>query len=100
MAVTSLARFNGGSREALIANGRRAKAIHEKAGAELFRVGQIYTGPHAGQWMVSVRWADWEAYGRAQQILASDNEYQQLWSDVAKSGSQLVDRALIVGVDL
>ena len=54
MAVTSLARFNGGSREALIANGRRAKAIHEKAGAELFRVGQIYTGPHAGQWMVSV----------------------------------------------
>jgi len=100
MTVTSLARFAGGNREALIANCRRAKAIHEKAGAEYFRVGQIYTGPHAGEWLVAVRWADWAAYGKAQQTLASDSAYQQLWADVVTSGSRLVDRVVVAGIDL
>jgi hypothetical protein len=82
MSVTSLTRYNGGKRDAMVALAKKAKPIHQKSGAELLRLGQIHTGPHAGQWVVSVRYPDWEAYGKARQALAGDTAYQKLTAEV------------------
>ncbi len=47
MAVTVVNRFSGGDREKFLANAKKAKPMFEKLGAD-FRVGHIFTGPHAG----------------------------------------------------
>jgi hypothetical protein len=98
MAVTQLTRWSGGNRDALVPLGKQAKAIQEKLGGE-FRLGQIHTGPHAGQWLTSVRYPDWETYGKAQQALASDTAFQKLMAD-ALATAQVADRAVIVGIDI
>jgi len=99
MSVTQLTRYNGGTRDAIVAAAKKSKTIHEKAGAEAFRLGQIHTGPHAGQWVVSTRYPDWETYGKARQALASNTAFQKLMAEV-EAMSQTVDRTIIVGVDL
>ena len=98
MAVAQLTRLTGGNRDTVVALGKQAKAIFEKVGGE-YRVGQIHTGPHAGQWVTSVRFPDWETYGKAHQPLASDTAAQKLLAE-ALTTAQVADRAVIVGVDL
>ena len=51
MTITSVARWNGGSREAVLALGKQIKPIHAKYGGEA-RIEHIHTGPHAGQWLI------------------------------------------------
>ena len=80
MAVTQLTRWSGGNRDAVVALGKQAKAIFAKLGGE-YRAGQIHTGPHAGQWLTSVRYPDWETYGKAQRALVSDTAAQKLMAD-------------------
>jgi hypothetical protein len=99
MAVTQLMRWNGGTRDSLIDLGKQAKALWEKAGAESFRVAQIHTGPNVGQWLVAVRFPDWAAYGKAMQSLASDAAYRKFLAEVGAI-SELVDRTVVVGIDL
>jgi hypothetical protein len=98
MAVTQLTRWTGGNRDAVVALGKQGKALAAKVGGE-YRVGQIHTGPHAGQWLTSVRYPDWETYGKAQQAMASDAAFQKLMAD-ALATAQVADRAVIVGIDL
>ena len=62
MTITSVARWNGGSREAVLALGKQIKPIHAKYGGEA-RIEHIHTGPHAGQWLISISYPDWETYG-------------------------------------
>ena len=62
------------------------KSIHEKHGAEM-RVGQIYTGPYAGQFVAAVRYPNWETYGKAMQAMSTDAEYQSLWQRHNKSAN-------------
>lgn len=58
MAVTSLTRWKGGKPDAIIAAAKKAKAIHEKAGAEYFRLGKIHSGTSTAQWVVAIRHPD------------------------------------------
>ena len=79
MAVVTFSRYSGGNRDALIPLGKQSKAFHEKAGAEWLRVSLIHTGPHAGQWLVSIRWPDWAAYGKGQQTLQVTQRFRKSW---------------------
>jgi hypothetical protein len=54
----------------------------EKLGAEV-RVGQIFTGPYAGQWVATARYADWESFGKSAQFLSSDPAYQKIVAEGA-----------------
>ena len=74
MSVTSVTRFNGGNRDAFMAAAKKAKAIFENVGGE-FQVGQLYSGPDIGQWVATIRFADWEDYGAAMKALSSNAEY-------------------------
>ena len=54
MAVVAFVRYSGGKRDSVVAAAKKGKAFNEKAGAEWFRLSQIHTGPHTGQWLVSI----------------------------------------------
>ena len=59
----SIVSLERGDREKFIASAKRVKAILEKLGAEV-RAGRISTGPQAGQWVTTARFADWESFGK------------------------------------
>jgi hypothetical protein len=98
MAVTVVNRFSGGDREKFLANAKKAKPMFEKLGADV-RVGHIFTGPHAGQWVATARYADWESFGKAAQVLTSDSTYQKMVAEMMAS-FKLEDRTIIASIDL
>jgi hypothetical protein len=98
MAVAVLLRLSGGDREKFIANAKKIKPILEKLGAEV-RVGQIFTGPYAGQWVATAHYADWESFGKAAQFLSSDSTYQKIVAEGAAT-FKLENRTIIGGIDL
>ena len=98
MAVAVLSRWSGGDREKFIASAKKVKPILEKLGAEV-RAGQISTGPHAGQWVTTARFADWESYGKGIQGLLSDPAYLKLVAEMAET-FKLENRTIINGIDL
>jgi hypothetical protein len=97
MSISTISRFSGGNRETLLALAKQGKPILEKAGADLVRMAQIYTGPHAGDLLVRVGYPNWEAYGKAQHSLAHNHAYQAIMSEVS---GYLADRVVVVGIDL
>ena len=99
MAVVVMQRFSGGDRDAAIARSKRAKVFFEKAGAEWLRLGEIHTGAHAGQRLMSIRWPDWATYGKAMQSLAGDPEFQKLLAE-SRANTKLEERTIVVGIDL
>jgi hypothetical protein len=99
MAIISVTRWKGGARETVIELSRKAKAIHERNGAEICRLAQIHTGDHVGQWLFTVRYKDWEAYGKTVQALMANAEFQKLLAEVGKV-SELVDRRVLNEVEL
>ena len=98
MAVAVVNRFSGGDREKFIANAKKAKPMFEKLGADV-RVGQIFTGPHAGQWVATARHADWESFGKSAQVLTSDPTAQKMLAEMMAT-FKLEDRTIIAGIDL
>ncbi|MGO8865674.1 MAG: hypothetical protein ACLQME_04150 [Alphaproteobacteria bacterium] len=98
MTVTSVTRFSGGNRDSFLATAKKAKEIFERAGDD-FRLGQIYSSPHIGNWVALLSFQDWGAYGAAMKSLSSDPEYQKMMAEVG-SISQAVDRTFIIGVDV
>jgi hypothetical protein len=99
LAIVAFSRYSGGKRDAIVPLAKQSKGFYEKVGAEWFRLSQIHTGPHAGQWLVSIRWPDWATYGNGQQALAGDVEHQKLLAEVGAL-IQLQDRTIVVSVDL
>ena len=98
MAVAVLSRMSGGDREKFIASAKKVKPILEKLGAEV-RAGQISTGPHAGQWVTTARFADWESFGKGVQGLLSDPAYLKIVAEMAGT-FKLENRTIINGIDL
>jgi hypothetical protein len=98
MPVTVESRWHGGSRDAVVAFGKQLKPIVEELGGE-YRLGQIHTGANVGQWVATLRFPDWASYGKASHVFANDPAFQDIMAKVMAVG-QLVDRTLIVGLDL
>ena len=98
MAVAVLSRWSGGDREKFIASTKKYKPILEKLGAEV-RAGQISTGPHAGQWVATARFADWESFGKGVQGLLNDPSYLKLVGEMAET-FKLENQTIITGIDL
>jgi hypothetical protein len=98
-AITQLTRWKGGKHDDMVAAAKKAKALIEKHGAELFRISKFHTGNFAGEWLVVSRYADWAAYAKAQDGLAKDSEYQKLLAHVG-SMAEVTARNVTVGIDL
>jgi hypothetical protein len=98
MAITSFTRFKGDKAEEMVKAVKQAKKIVEKHGAEFFRMSRFHTGAWIGEWLVVTRYADWEAYGKAQQGLANNPAWAKLLADTAKIAN-VMGRSLTVSVD-
>jgi len=99
MYITQFTRWKGGTPEAMTKAAKQAKVHYEKHGAEFFRMSRFYTGAWAGEWLVVSRFANWEAYGKAQDALAKDAEFQKLLAHVMGL-AEMTGRSIAVGVDL
>jgi hypothetical protein len=97
MSVSILSRWTA-KQEDVLRIGRKAKSFYERHGAEM-RVGQIFTGPYAGQFLAAARFPDWETCGKAMQAMSTDAEYQSLMAE-ANQVAELHGRSIVVGFDL
>jgi hypothetical protein len=71
----------------------------KRHGAVSIRIGPCYSGPHAGQLYIAITFADWASFGRAQQALATDADFQGLYAEGLKA-VELQERSLLVTEDL
>ena len=78
---------------------KRVKGILVGHGAETMLLGRVYAGPFAGQWMDSIRCDGWATYGSMMEAASNDPEYQTAMAAATKLG-ELLDRSIIVGVDI
>lgn len=99
MYVMQLTRFKGGKDAEMVKSAKAAAAIIQKHGAEFFRLQKFHSGPFVGEWLVAIRFADWTTYGKVQDALAKDADYQALFAKVLGT-AELTFRAVATGVDL
>ena len=99
MSVTTLVRYKGGKPEEMVSIGKTAKPILEKHGAEYVRLGRFHTGNYAGEWLAVIRYPNWAAYGKAQEGMATDQEYQKVLAHLL-SLVEMTGREVIVGYDI
>ena len=76
--VTSFTRIKSDDAEGVVKNLKEAKKIIEKHGAEFLRVSRFHTGPWIGDWLVVVRYPNWEAHGKAQEAMAKDPAWAKM----------------------
>ena len=76
--VTSFTRIKSDDSEGVVKNLKEAKKIIEKHGAEFLRVSRFHTGPWIGDWLVVVRFPNWEAHGKAQEAMAKDPAWAKM----------------------
>ncbi len=99
MSITVLSRWSSASRDDVVRVAGKVRPIVEKHGAEYIRLGQAYSGAYAGQFIVSMRYADWETYGKAMQAMSNDPAFQEAYAEALSVG-QLEGRSIIVGIDI
>src|SRR5262245_28937974 len=98
MTVTVVSRYAVADLKATLKATRDAKALFLKHGAQDFRLSQIFTGPQAGQYIVSVVYADLAAFAKVRTSV--DAELKPLVEKNAKLGSILQEREILISVDL
>jgi len=99
MPIVQFTRFKSDKAEEMVQTVRRAKKIFEKNGAEFLRLSRFHTGPWAGEWLVTTRYANWEVYGKVQEAVAKDPEFAQVQADGMQI-AQLQSRNIAVSIDL
>lgn len=98
MAIVSVSRWKVSAEQALpIA--RQVAPMLKAHGATSVRFGPCYSGPDAGRVYVAITFPDWATFGRAQQALSTDAQWQRLYAEALKTG-ELQDRSLIVAEEL
>ena len=100
MTVTVVARWTTPDVAAAAATTKRAKAFWKKHGVQDVRLNQIFTGPHTGQFLVTMVYADMPAYAKVQAAGNADPEFQQIIAQIRKDGSLIQEREILVGIDL
>ncbi len=99
MSIIQVTRLSGGDPERMAALAKRAKAIWVKNGAEDARCMRMFTGPWLGQWLFFVRCTDWAAYGKAQENVQKDPEFQRMIAETL-SMAKMEARNTAVGYDI
>ena len=78
--------------------GRKAKGLLEKHGAQ-FEVARIFSGTNSGEFLTSIRFVDWERFGRAMYALSRDDEFQGAVAEANRVG-ELRERNIVATIDL
>jgi hypothetical protein len=100
MAVTVVARWKTPDIAAAAATTRRAKAFWKKHGVQDVRLSQIFTGPHTGQFLVTMVYADMPTYAKVQAAGNADPEFQKIIAQIRDDGALIQEREILLGIDL
>jgi len=99
MSVVQFARFKSDNSEEMVKTAKIAKKIFEKHGAEFLRLSRFHTGAWAGEWLITTRYSNWEAYGKVQDAVAKDADFAKLLSQQMEI-AEMMGRNIAVGIDL
>jgi hypothetical protein len=97
MSITQMTRFKSNQPEQMVNAYKTGKMLFEKHGAEWLRFSRFHSGPFTGEWLATSRYADWAAYGKAQEGLANDPDYVKMMSQM-QGFSEMTARSIAVGV--
>jgi hypothetical protein len=97
MWITQLTRFKSNHPEQMVNAYKTGKMLFEKHGAEWLRLSRFHSGPFTGEWLAISRYADWAAYGKAQEGLANDPDYAKMLAHM-QSFAEMTARSVTVGV--
>jgi hypothetical protein len=100
MTVTVVARWTTPDDAAAAATTSRAKAFWKKHGVQDLRLSKIFTGPHTGQFLVTMVYADMPTYAKVQAAGNADPELQKIIAQIRQDGSLIQEREILVGIDL
>jgi hypothetical protein len=100
MSVAVVSRWTTPDVQASTAIAKRAKTIWLKAGAQDFRVSQVFSGEWTGHWLVSTIFEDMAAFGKASTAMAGNAEMQKIQQDNAQLGAVMHERWILVGLDV
>ncbi|MGG5819141.1 hypothetical protein [Falsiroseomonas sp. HW251] len=95
MPVMSFTRWKSREQELMREEASAAKQHMMKAGAQSVEMHRFHSGAFIGEWLVVARYANWEAYGKAQDALTGDAKYQALLKRVMEK-AELVGRSVLV----
>ncbi len=99
MSITAVTYWKGGKPEDIVAAAKKAKETYARHDAHRFQLNRVHAGPETGQWAVVTTFDNWELYGRVQEALANDAEFQALLGQVAAM-SELTSRRIVASIDL
>ena len=100
MAITVVTRWIVPNTEASLKIAKRAKAIWMKNGAQEYRVSQLFTGPHTGQWLIATIFVDMAAYAKASLVVSATSGMRQVIADSAKAGAVMQNRTILLEHDI
>lgn len=100
MTFTVVARWTTPDIAEATATTRRAKEFWKKHGVQDVQLSQIFTGPHAGQFFVTMVYADRLTYAKVQASGNADPEFRQIVAQIRNDGSLLQEREILLGIDL
>jgi len=100
MTVTVVARWTTPDEAAAAATTKRARAFWKKHGVQDVRLSRIHTGPHTGQFVVEMMYADMSAFAAVQAAGNSDPEFQKIIAEIRQDGSLIQEREILIGMDL
>jgi hypothetical protein len=100
MTISLVSRWTTSDIAAATATTGRAKAFWKKHGVQDVRLSQIFTGPHTGQFIVTMVYADMPTYAAVQAAGHADPEFQEIIAQIRQDGSLLQEREILIGIDL
>ncbi|MES2713030.1 MAG: hypothetical protein V4653_15730 [Pseudomonadota bacterium] len=99
MTISTLTRWKGGTADDMVSVTTSARELMVLHGAEAVSLSRFHTGPFMGEWLITARYPDWTTYGRAQDGLALDPSYQDLFGRVS-GFAELAGRELVIGYEI
>ncbi len=98
MTVTVLTRWSTPDAAQSTKIAAKSKALWLKHGAKAVRLTQIFTGPYTGQFYFVVDYEDMAAYAKVRD--AAQAGIAKLTAENAKVGAVLVEREILMGIDI
>jgi hypothetical protein len=99
MAINLVTHRRGGKQDDVIAATKQLKAFVMKHGADDLQLYTEIAGPDAGQWVLVIRFKDWESYGRALAAATADPQFSATLGAL-EDLSDITSRRLVAGVEL
>lgn len=99
MPITTHTVWQGGAQGTMVGFVREVHDFFRSNGSQEVTFSRLHTGPHLGNYLLTHRFADWEAFGRAQAVWATDPWYRSFGGRVREVAS-IGERSLHVSLEL